>query len=72
MKNIKVPVELWKKLEQTATEQQVPAYKVIEGFTQEKNCFNCNKYSNQDECIIKLVNNFDASNFCCNEWIEKW
>lgn len=31
MKNIKVPVELWKKLKQMATEQQVPVYKVIEG-----------------------------------------
>lgn len=37
-----------------------------------RNCFNCQKYSNQDDCVIKYVQHIDASEFSCNKWEEKW
>ena len=30
MKNVQIPIELWKQLKQLSTEQQVPIYKIIE------------------------------------------
>lgn len=37
-----------------------------------RNCFNCDKYANQDDCIIKCVQHIDASCFSCNKWQEVW
>lgn len=37
-----------------------------------RSCFNCDKYSNKDECIIKLIKTyFNPSEFWCNSWEEK-
>lgn len=35
-----------------------------------RSCFNCDKYGNKDDCIIKYVHHIDPSSFSCNEWEE--
>jgi len=41
--------------------------KILDAF-EARSCHNCRIYSEQDECITKLVNFLDETKFHCNEW----
>lgn len=54
MKNIKVPLELWKKIKQVATEQELPIYKIIEKDYKMTYTLNGKVEKEEDEFIFKI------------------